>query len=136
MTVTLLACGLGLTLGAAAVDATTADLLADVRLALKRADLSLDYVARCIGIHYSKLSRQLAGDEPFTLCWRILASSEIRQTEFWPEFLALRAARVDRAVVSSTLGQLVASVSELVAATKKPMAKMELPAIELNAKVG
>lgn len=122
-------------LAALAVDAATHELLTDVRLAMKRADLSLDYVARCCLVPPEKLSHQLAGRLPFTYCWRILANAEIRESDFWPELLALRAERFDRALVSSELGVLVARVTALVDAVKKPMARMDL-AVEQKVKVG
>jgi hypothetical protein len=46
---------------ALAIDASAKCLVADVRLAMKRADLSLDWVARTIQVPVPKLSDQLNG---------------------------------------------------------------------------
>ena len=88
-------------------------LLADVRLAMKRCDLSMDYVARCIGIPPCKLSLQLNGHAPFTSFWRLFACQELRDTDFQIEFLDIQARRVDRALVAVDLSRLLAGVEQL-----------------------
>lgn len=47
--------------GAAVIDHAARELAADARLAMKRADLTLDYVARATGVPHSRLSDQLNG---------------------------------------------------------------------------
>lgn len=107
------------------IDAAARDLVVDVRLAMKRADLSLDYVARATGVPHSRLSDQLNGKTPFTAFWRFTAP-DIRDSDFWIEFLTLRVERVDRSVVMRDLGRLVGAVEVLIG--HKPMQKMALPA--------
>jgi hypothetical protein len=112
-------------LGAAlAIDQAARDLVGDVRLAMKRADLSLDYVSRVTGVPIQRLSDQLNAKTPFTSFWRFFVG-EMRDTDFQLEFLSLQAARVDRMVVRCDLGQLIAKV-ELMTAGVKRMAKVEM----------
>lgn len=102
------------TIGAVlAIDRAARDLVADVRLAMKRADLSVDFVSRCTGVPPSRLSDQLNGKTPFTAFWRF-GTAEMRETDFWVEFLELQAERVDRMLVSRDLGTLVAKVEAMV----------------------
>jgi hypothetical protein len=96
------------------IDQAARDLAADVRLAMKRADLSLDYVSRVIRVPPNKLSDQLSGKAPFTV-WCRFVTLELQQTEFWPEFLALRAERTNQWLVKlDLLAMLVVKVTELV----------------------
>lgn len=113
--------------GAAAyvIDEGARELAADVKLAMKRADLSVDFVARVIGVPRPKLSDQLNAVTPFTSFWRFTAR-EIRDSDFWPELLELRARRLDRALVKSDLARLVMRVEQLVGAEPKRMAKAAL----------
>lgn len=108
------------------VDAAMHELVVDAKTAMQHAGLSQDYVARVIGMSESRLSLQLSGQELFTAFCRF-GCLEMRETDFWPEFLEIRAKRFDRAVVTSDLGLLVAHVTELVRHARKPMLKAELP---------
>jgi hypothetical protein len=109
-------------------------LVADVRLAMKRADLSLDYVARCIAVPIPKLSDQLNGKTPFTAWWRFACLEIRRDTTFWLEFAELQAARVDRVLVRADVGTLIAKVEALVG--HKPMARMAMPSAQQQERVG
>ena len=109
-------------LGAAlAIDALLA---ADAKLAMKRADLTLDYVSRVTSVPLSRLSDQLNGKTPFTSFWRFFAG-EMRDTDFRLEFLDIQAARVDRFLAPRDLGALITGVQALVG--HKRMAKADLP---------
>jgi hypothetical protein len=124
MTVTLYAL-----LGAAfTIDASSRLLVADVRLAMKRADLSIDYVARVIGVAPNKLSDQLNGKTLFTAFARFGCDELRRETEFWLEFTAIQAERVNRELVRANLGELIAKVEELISG--KRMLRMALPVTE------
>lgn len=107
-----------------ALDDVSRELAADAKLAMKRADLSLDYVARCTGVPHSRLSDQLNGKTPFTALWRFFVG-EMRETDFRIEFLELQAGRVDRFLVRPDLGAIIARLDELV--TSARMAKASLP---------
>lgn len=108
----------------ATVDAAAKQLAADVAKAMKRADLTQDYVARVLRIPPSKLSLQLSGQLPFTTLWRFFTNAEIADTEFRREFFEIQAERIDRRMVALDLGALVTSLQD--ALGKKPMAKMAL----------
>lgn len=112
---------MAVTAAALAIDHAARELVGDVRLAMKRADLSLDFVSRVTGVPPQRLSDQLNGKTPFTAFWRFTAR-EIRESGFWLELVALRAARVDRYVVNREIGHLIERVEELVG--QKPMARM------------
>lgn len=96
-------------------------LVGDVRLAMKRADLSLDYVARCTGVPVPKLSDQLNSKTPFTAFWRFIAP-EILASGFWHELFALRAERQGGVYVRGELAALVRSVQQLVSEKKEQRA--------------
>lgn len=87
-----------------AMNDRTRELLADVRLAMKRADLSVDYVARVCGVPPNKASDQLRGVSPFTALWRLFSAPEICGSAFEAELLTLRAERKDRTVVRADVG--------------------------------
>jgi hypothetical protein len=105
--------GLAVSASALAIDHAAKELVGDVRLAMKRSDLSLDYVSRVTGVPPQRLSDQLNGKTPFTAFWRF-TRAEIRETAFWPEFLGIRNERCGLVQVPRDLGLLVASVRELV----------------------
>ena len=110
------------------IDEAARDLAADAKLAMKRADLSLDFVARVINVPRPKLSEQLNGNLPFTFLCRF-AGREMWETDFWAEFLELRARRIDRALVSSSLGRLVVAVERLAGTeTQRVTTTAETPA--------
>lgn len=112
------------------IDAAARELVADVRLAMKRADLTLDYVACVTKVPYQRLSDQLNAKTPFTSFWRFTCR-EIKETRFWPEFLKLQEERFGYEQVSRDLGMLIAKVAELV--NHKPVmakAALELPTEE------
>ncbi len=112
-------------LGAAyVIDQAARDLVADVKLAMKRSDLTLDFVSRVIGVPTNKLSDQLNGKLAFTSFWRFTAS-ELREAGFWVELLDIRARRVDRVLMRSDLATLVGLVEQLVQ-ERKHMAKASL----------
>src|SRR6476469_5039096 len=100
-------------LGAFEVSDDSRQLVADIRLAMKRSDLSLDYVARCICVPVPKLSEQLNGKQPFTSWWRFF-SPEINGTSFWHEWHAIRAERHGGVYVRGQLAALVRGVEQLV----------------------
>ena len=107
-----------LLLGAAlAIDAALA---ASARLAMKRADLSLDYVSRVTGIPIQRLSDQLNGKTPFTGFWRFFAG-EMRETDFLDEWLPLVADGIERIVLPRGVQLL------FVGDATKRMAKADLP---------
>lgn len=113
-------------------DAAGQKLAALVALAMKRADLTQDYVARCTGIPPNKLSEQLAGKTPFTGLYRILSNVELRQeTELWCELVELLAHEIDRRVVPVDLGTIVAKLEEIVG--KPKAARMDLQTREERA---
>jgi hypothetical protein len=104
-------------LGAAlAIDQAARDLVADVRLAMKRAP-------RVTGVPIQRLSDQLNAKTPFTSFWRFFVG-EMRETDFQCEFLSIQAGRVDRMVVRCDLGQLLAKVEQMTAGVKR-MAKVQ-----------
>ena len=111
-------------LGAAiAIDAVLA---ADAKLAMKRADLTLDYVSRVTGVPLQRLSDQLNGKTPFTSFWRLF-TGEMRETDFLSEFLDIQATRIDAVMVrGEKLAGLVLRMDFLLGSTPKPMAKAEL----------
>jgi hypothetical protein len=104
-----------LTSAALAIDHAAIGLLEDVRLAMKRADLTSDWVARSIDVPPQKLSDQLLGKAPFTAWWRF-STAALDGTDFWDEFLDLRAKRRSRALVRTDLWQFIAAVREVVLA--------------------
>lgn len=114
-----------------AIDECARLLISDVRLAMKRADLSLDFVARTIKVPIPKLSDQLNGKTPFTSWWRF-ASKEIRATDFWLEFHDIEAGRLNRMLVRYDVGRILAGVDELVEDMRgrKRMAKATLAAAD------
>lgn len=122
ITVTLLTVGAAL-----AIDAAARELVADVRLAMKRADLTLDFVSRVTGVPPQRLSDQLNGKVPFTGFWRFWVG-EMRDTDFRPEFLEIQAERVNRLLVRVDLGALIAKLDQLVGS--KPMVKAALPSAQ------
>ena len=112
---------------AGVVDEAAKQLAADVKLAMKRADLSLDYISRVLSVPVSRLSDQLNGKTPFTFFWRF-SHREIRDlTEFWPEFMDIQADRMNRLLVRADLGRLIARLDESLAACPKRMVKAALP---------
>jgi hypothetical protein len=96
-----------------AIDSVGLQLVADIKLALKRADLSLDYVSRVTGVPIQRLSDQLNGKTPCTSLWRLLAAPEMQDTDFRLEFLDIQARRMDRALVAVDLSRLLAGVEQL-----------------------
>ena len=94
--------------------------------AMRRADLTQDYVARVTGIPPNKLSEQLSGQRPFTGLVRFGCREMREETDFWTEFAAGLADRVDKALVPRDLGSLVSGVEELIG-TKRRMVKAGLP---------
>jgi hypothetical protein len=96
-----------------AIDTVALQLVADIRLALKRADLSLDEVSYATGVPIQRLSDQLNGKTPCTCLWRLLVAPEMRVTLFRLEFLTIQAERIDRAVVGVDLSRLLAGVEQL-----------------------
>lgn len=108
------------------LDRASRQLVADVRLAMKRADLSLDYVSRVTGIPPSRLSDQLNGKTPFTGFWRFWVG-EMRDTDFRIEFLELQAGHVDRLLVRVDLGALIQRLDELVTSTRMAKANLTAP---------
>ncbi len=114
----LLAVGYGAVLAAFHIDDAARELVADIRLAMKRADLSLDYVSRVIRVPGPKLSDQLLGKQPFTSFWRFV-TPEITRTGFWHEFFAVRAERHGGVYVRGELAALVRGVDQLVHQKKK-----------------
>jgi hypothetical protein len=115
LTVTLLAIGVW----TVAVDESARRFAATVAIALKRADVTQDYVSRVTGIPPNKLSNQLAGKVPFTGLVRILASRELRdETDFWLELMDLLADGVNRALVPMDLGYVIAKLELLVGAPR------------------
>lgn len=124
--ITLLAVLVG---GAIVIDQAALLLIADVKLAMKRADLSLDWVARTIRVPGPKLSDQLNGKAPFTAFWRF-GIGEMRATDFWLEFSELQLGRVGRVSVPRDLGALLDKVNQLAdrfGPVKPRMAKADLP---------
>lgn len=105
-----------------AVDAAARKLAAAFRLAMKRADLSLDYVSRVIGVPPNKLSNQLLGKVPFTAAWRFFVG-EMRETGFASELLAIFAADLDRALLPRGVVVVYAEAPERI---PKRMAKASL----------
>lgn len=101
-----------------AIDSAGLQLVADIKLALKRADLSLDYVSRVTGVPIQRLSDQLNGKTPCTSLWRLLVAPEMRDTDFRVEFLTIQAQRIDRAVVAMDLSRLLTGVQELTASLR------------------
>jgi predicted XRE-type DNA-binding protein len=123
---------LGLFSAAIAIDECARQLAADVALAMKRADLTQDFVSRCINVPRPKLSDQLAGKASFTTLWRFFVVREIRESEFLVELLDILGQRVDRALVQSDIARLVATVDALLGRqhareARKRMAKASLP---------
>lgn len=106
-------------------------LIEDVKLAMKRSNLSLDYVARVTNTPISRLSDQLNGKDPFTAFCRFYASDELRdKTMFWQEFQPLQDARINRLCLAVDLGALLTKVealTALVGARPKVMARAGLP---------
>lgn len=100
----------------AAIDAALAR---SVRLAMKRADLTLDYVSRVTGIPIQRLSDQLNGKTPFTGFCRFF-SGEMRETDFLEEWLAIVADGVGRIVLPRGVQLMVVSDAP------KRMAKADL----------
>jgi hypothetical protein len=98
----------GVAVGAALqIDEAARDFCADVRMAMKRADLSLDFVARSIRVPGNKLSRQLHGYDPFTYFWRFTALDVL----FWLELTRIRAQRLGGELV--TQADMVATLALL-----------------------
>jgi hypothetical protein len=110
-------------LGALAIDG---QLAADAKTAIKRADLTLDYVSRVTGIPIQRLSDQLNGKTPFTGFWRLF-TGEMRQTDFALEFFDIQAGRIDAVVLrGERLIGLVMRMDVLLGSTPKPVAKASL----------
>jgi hypothetical protein len=119
--------------GIAASLAIDAVLAADAKLAMKRADLTLDYVSRVTGIPLQRLSDQLNGKTPFTGFWRFF-TGEMRETDFFHEFMEIQCRRMGGTYCPTGLGELVDSVRTLVeiAGEKKRMAKASFAAAVLQ----
>ena len=101
-------------------------LAADAKLAMKRADLSVDYVARATSYSRERLSDQLNGKEPFTAFWRFFVG-EMRETEFRAEFFAIQAARIDGFFMRGERAvALLTRMDVLLGTTPKPIAKADL----------
>ena len=96
-----------------AIDSAAMQLVADIKLALKRADLSLDEVSYATGVPIQRLSDQLNGKTPCTCLWRLLVAPGMRDTFFRLEFFTIQAERIDRAVVTVDLSRLLAGVEKL-----------------------
>lgn len=118
--------------GCAAAFAVDQQLAADAKLAMKRADLSLDYVSRAIGhedkpYSLSKLSDQLNGKTPFTAFWRFFVG-DMRETAFREEFFAIQADRIGHAFIpNAQIAGLVSRLDFLLGTVPKPMLKADLP---------
>jgi hypothetical protein len=122
MTVTTYAIWGAAICGASAIDTWIASIASE---AMKRADLTQDYISRVTRIPAARLSDQLSGKLPFTGFVRF-GCREIREnTFFWTAFVEVLADRVDRAVVPVDVARLVAGVEELVG-QKRRMARMSL----------
>jgi hypothetical protein len=107
--------------GAAFVaDQATRDLAADALEAVRNSNVTIDYIAQVIRAPRQKLSDQLHGKAPFTLFCRFANRELIQHSDFWPEFLDLRARRFQRSLVSSELGVLLTGVERLVAYLAPP----------------
>lgn len=100
-------------------------LIADVRLALDRADCSIDLSSRCARISQPKLSDQLRGVSPFTAMSRLFTADQLADSEFEAEFLAIRAKRRGLALVRADVGDLIARLDDALG-IRKSMAKAEL----------
>lgn len=122
VTVTLFTLGATLLL-----DEAARQLAAMVKRACDRADLTQDFLSRCLLVPRPKLTDQLNGKAPFTALWRFFVVREVRD-EFLPEFLDVLAESIDRQVVSPDLARLIAAVEQL--AGQKRMAKASLPPAE------
>lgn len=72
------------------MDQAVRDLLADVQLAMKRADISHKAAALTMRVPLSKLSEQLHGHLPPTFLWRMTTLG----SAFWWELVAIRAKRL------------------------------------------
>lgn len=102
-------------------------LAASVAVAMKRADMTQDYVQRVTQMSGSKLSDQLAGKDRFTGLCRILESDEIQQhTDFWIEWLSIQAEAHGRVLLPKDHGVLLAKVDRLLDGLTKPMVKAGL----------
>lgn len=95
------------------IDQAARDLAADAKLAMKRADLTLDFVSRVTRVPLSRLSDQLNGKTPFTSLWRFYAFEEMRQTDWRVEFGELQADRIQRLLVSADFRELLSKVDAL-----------------------
>lgn len=95
------------------------DLAADVKAALRAANIDLTAMAIDIGgiSLLPRLSTQLSGHEPFTLLCRVLAKMG---PSAWEAFIAIRARRIGREVVGQDIGALIAAVGALVARRATP----------------
>lgn len=120
MTVTLLALSM-----AYAVDQQLAE---DSRLAMKRADLTLDWVCRAIGdgpdkpYAMNKLSEQLSGKRPFTAFWRFFVG-EMAQTDFRAAFFEIQAERIDALFLRRSRAVDLLARMDFLLGSPKPMAK-------------
>lgn len=103
------------------------DLIADARLALDRADCSIDFSSRCARMPQPKLSDQLRGVLPFTSMWKLFAADELYASEFEAEYLSLRAKRRGLLIVRGDLGALLTRLDELLDGHRPTMVKAVLP---------
>ena len=128
MTVTLFAWAVAL-YAAKEIDTWLASI---AREAMRRADLTQDYISRVTGIPVARLSDQLSGKLPFTGLVRFGCAEIREETDFWLEFADVLAHQLHRDLVPSDWGRLIAGVEELVGAQRR-MAKASLPAVEQKA---
>ena len=101
------------------------ELAEDVRLAMKRADHSVDFTARSAVMPPPKLSDQLRAVATLTALWRFFAAPELVASEWEVEFLDLRAKRRGLTLVRSDVGALLTRLDEALIG-KRPILKAEL----------
>lgn len=117
---------------AIAIDAVLA---ADAKLAMKRADLTLDYVSRVTLVPVQRLSDQLNGKTPFTCLWRFF-TGEMRETDFALEFYEIQLQRADAVIVrGERLTSLLLRLDLLLGTTPKQMAKADLPMSKVSERI-
>ena len=130
-TVIVLTCG-ALTMGLLVDEAAAKELGIVVRRAMHNADLTQDFVARCIGVPPPKLSDQLSGKAPFTTFWRFFIAKELRASDFRDEFIEELSRTIDRVLMPRGVRVIFAEVDP--AGKKKRMAKAALPVTDARQK--
>lgn len=131
-TVIVLTCG-AMMMGFVVDEETAKELGGVVRRAMHNADLTQDYVARCIGVPPPKLSDQLSGKVPFTSFWRFFIASELRESEFRDEFIEELSHVIDRVLMPRGVRVLFAEI-EPTGKKRKRMAKAELAETDVQRK--